>query len=165
MSEPNEFERQTSARRISVTLVGYVLVLMLLVEIAVPLTYFGVMPLVILIGPGNLEPPKLIAIGIHIIAATLYFLSFWGVGFCFFGVILRKSLVKWLLITLSIVGVLLLPIAICEEPDGSFLLHLAYHLAGWSVLILISTLSAFHYMESRPRRALKKCRESSFEML
>jgi len=131
-------------------------VLMLLFEITVPLAYFGMMSLVILIGPGNMEPPKLIALGIHIIVATLCFVSFWGVGFCFFGVILRRSLVKWLLVSLSILGVLLLPMAIYEELGSSYLVQLVYYLAGWSVLLFINTLAAFYYMESRGPCAIKR---------
>jgi len=137
-------------------LTGYVLVLMLLVEIAVLLLYFGMMSFLILIGPGSLEPVKLIALGIHIIVATLCFVLFLGVGFCFFGVILRRSLVKWLLITLSTLGVLLLPIAIYEGLDSLFLVQCLYYLAGWSLLLLINTLAAFYYMESRVPRAIQR---------
>jgi len=137
-------------------LTGYVLVLMLLCEIAVLFVYFGIMSFLILIGPGSLEPVKLIALGVHMIVATLCFVSFCEVGFCFFGVILRRSLVKWLIIALSILGVLLLPIAIYEGLDDVFMVQCLYYFAGWNVLLLINTLAAFYYMESRVPRAIER---------
>lgn len=149
MSEPNEHQKRTPGRRISVTLTGYILVLILLVEILVIFFYFGIMSLLILVGPGSLESAKLIALGIHLIVATLCCVSLFGVGLCFFGVILRKSLVKWLLITLSILGVLSLPIAIIHEGQVDLdMLQRLYYLAGWSMLLLITTLVAFKHMDS-----------------
>ncbi len=148
----SQSRRRAFIRR-SVTLAGHALVLMLLFEIAVPMAYCGMMSLVILVGPGGGKPDWWLAISIHIMGATLYFVAFWGVGFCFFGVILRRSFVKYLLITLSMLGVLLLPIAIYEGLDDSYLVPLLYYLAGWSVLLLINTLAAFYYMDSRVARS------------
>ncbi len=155
MSEPNQFEKQTPTRHIAVKLTESLLVLMLLIEIAVPFAHFGLMSLVILVGPGNLEPEKLLAMGLHVLAAVLYFLSFWGVGFCFFGVILDRSPIKWFLITVSVLGVIVLPVAIYEGLDESYLLQLLYCVAGWSVLLCINTLAAFHFMDSRAAPELR----------
>ena len=150
------FHGESPARRSAVTLTGCLLVLTLLFEIALPMTYCVMMSLLIFIGPGGLTPPWWIAIGTHITAGTLLFVSFWGVGFCFFGVILRRSFVRWFLIALSILGISVWPFVVYEEVDSPTLLSISQFLAGWSVLLLITTLAAFFYMDSRMRHVLKK---------
>ena len=77
--------RRVPGKGSAVTLTGCLLVLTLLFEIALPMPYFAMMFLLIFIGPGGLTPPWWIAIGTYITAGTLLFVSFWGVGFCFFG--------------------------------------------------------------------------------
>jgi hypothetical protein len=149
MIEPKEYQRHRPRKRIGAILIGNMLVLTLLFEITALLVYFGLMSLLILIGPGNVEPVKLLALGIHMIAAISYFVSFWVVGFCFFGVISRRSLVKRLLLILSIVGMLCLPFAFYETRDTGSLGHVLYFIGGLSVLLLINTLAAFHFMDSK----------------
>jgi hypothetical protein len=121
----------------------YVLFLALLLEIAVLFTYFGVMSFLILIGPGALEAPWWIALSIHLAAGGLYLVSFFGVGFCFFGVISRGSPVEWLLITLSTLGVLVLPIATYVCPEGSHAAEHMYLMMCIDVLLLLNTLGFF----------------------
>jgi hypothetical protein len=128
-------------------------VLTLLFEVAGLCTYFGVMSFVILVGPGNLEPPKLFALGIHVIASALYLVSFFGVGFCFFRVKWPRSIAKWLLIALSTLGVLLLPIALYTGLESEYLVGLLYFLAGWSVLMLINTIVVFRFLANRDATA------------
>jgi hypothetical protein len=124
------------------------LVMSLLMEVSVLCLYFGLMSLVILIGPGGLETNQLIALAIHVMPAALSLIAFFGVGYCYFGVITRTSPVKWLLFALATFGVLELPIASYTGADDSLLIQLRY-LAGWSVLLFINTFAAFHCMDSR----------------
>ena len=123
-------------------------VLFLITEVGVLCLYFGLMSLVILVGPGSVETNKLVALAIHVMVATLCLITLFGVGYCYFGVITHKSPVKWLSIALSILGVLVLPIASYASADDSLLIQLRY-LAGWSVLMFINTFAAFYFMDSR----------------
>ena len=148
---------ESPARRTAVTLTGCLLVLTLLFEIALPMPYFAIASLLIWTGPPGGETPNWwIATGTHITAGTLLFASFWGVGFCFFGVISRRSFVKWLLIALSILGMSVWAFDVYKEIDRVAGLRISQFLAGWSVLLLITTLAAFYYMDSRMRHVLKK---------
>ena len=67
-----------------------------------------------------------------------------------------RSFVKWFLIALSILGMSVWPFAVYKEVDSPNLLRESQYLAGWSVLLLITTLAAFYYMDSRMRHVLKK---------
>jgi hypothetical protein len=109
------------------------------------------MSLVILIGPGDGQLIKLQVMGVHILLASLYCVAFFGVGYWYFGV-MRKPPVKWLLIMLSILGVLALPVAVYEGLGDSYLVGLLSYLAGWSVLLLMTTLVAFSYPEAKPSK-------------
>jgi hypothetical protein len=80
--------------------------------------------------------------------AALCLVTLFGVGYCYFGVITRTSLVKRLLMGLSILGVLTLPIASYTRPNDS-VVFISRCLAGWSALIFINTLAAFYCMDSR----------------
>jgi hypothetical protein len=57
-----------------------------------------------------------------------------------------------LLYFLSTLGLPPLPIATFYKVDEKFAAFLEWLLAGWSVLLLITTAVAFSYMESRPSR-------------
>ena len=81
---------------------GVVSVALLLLETAVPAFYSAVMALLIgLLGGAPFLVFSLIAV--------LCFLSIIGVILCAFGIILRTSFFKWLLISLSTMGLLPLP--------------------------------------------------------
>ena len=105
------------------------------------------MSFLILIGPGKSDPVKYIALGIHMIVATAYLVSFFAAGFCYFGLIPHRSPVKWLLIAESILGVLALPVALFMGLDSPFLVNLLCYLAGLSALLLVNTLALFYYMD------------------
>jgi hypothetical protein len=62
----------------------------------------------------------------------------------------------WLLITLSILGILLLPISICCGLESSYLTQLLSCLAAWSVLLLINKLAVFYYMDKTMPRATSR---------
>jgi putative exporter of polyketide antibiotics len=145
-------ESQKSAKRAVrsawVSVMEATLVMSLLVEVSVLCLYFGLMSLVILIGPGGLETNQLIALAVHVIPAALSLIAFFGVRYCYFGVITRTSPVKWLLFAMATFGVLALPLASYTGPDDSLVVRMRY-LAGRSVLLFINTLAAFYYMDSR----------------
>jgi hypothetical protein len=131
-----------------VSVIEATLVMFLLMEVSGLCLYFGLMSLVILVGPGGLQTNQLIALDTHVMAAALNLIAFFGVGYCYFGIITRTSLVKWLLIALSILGALALPLASFVGPDGSLAIQMRF-VGGWSVLLFINTLAAFCYMDSR----------------
>jgi len=122
---------------------------MLLFEIGVLCIYFGGMSVLMLLGPVFKNPIFLIGWVIHVTVATLCFVSFVGVILCFAGIVLRKYFVKWLLITLSVLGIFSLPIAIHNGTDDVPILKWLCYLAGWSVVLLINTLIVFYYMDLR----------------
>ena len=124
------------------------LVMSLLMEVSVLCLYFGLMSLVILIGPGGLETNQVIALAIHVVPAALSLIAFFGVGYCYFGVITRTSPVKWLLFALATFGVLVLPIASYTGADNSLVIKMRY-LAGWGVLLFMNIFAEFYYMDSR----------------
>jgi hypothetical protein len=122
-------------------------VIMLLFEIAVVGAYFGGMSLFMLLGPVFKRTDFLIGWLIHVAAAILCFASMVGVGCCFAGTISRKSFFKRLLFTLSVLGELPLPVAIYFGIGDSWIMFMAYFLAVWGVLLMITTLIAFRHME------------------
>jgi hypothetical protein len=129
--------------------IGLISVIMLLFEIAVVGAYFGGMSLLMLLGPVFKRTDFLIGWLIHVAAAILCFVSMVGVGFCFAGTISRKSFFKRLLFTLSVLGVLPLLLAIYFGIDDSWIMFMAYFLAVWGVLLMITILIAFRHMELR----------------
>ena len=139
---------QRAVRSAWVSVLEATLVMSLLTEVSVLCLYFGLMSLVILVGPGGLGTNHQIALAIHVVPAALSLMAFFGVGYCYFGVITRTSPVKWLLFALATFGVLALPIASYTGPDDSLVIQMRY-LAGWSVLLFINTFAAFYYMDSR----------------
>jgi hypothetical protein len=147
MNEPPESGKR-AVRSAWVSVIEAALVMFLLVEVSVLCLYFGLMSLVILVGPGGLETNQLIALAIHVMVAALSLIAFFGVGYCYFGVITSTSPVKWLLFALATFGVLVLPIASFTGADDSLVIKMRY-LAGWSVLLFINTFAAFYYMDSR----------------
>jgi hypothetical protein len=129
-------------------IVGRASVILLLFELGVVGTYFGGMSLLMLLGPVFKRTDFLIAWLIHVAAAIMCYVSFSGVVFCDAGIISRPSFFKRLLFTLSVLGVLPLPLVIYNGIDDAWIMFMAYFLAGWGVLVFISTLIAFRSMES-----------------
>ena len=80
------------------------------------------MSVLMVLSPGSLETWRLVATGIHMLAAVLYFAAICGVALCFLGILSRKLLVKWLLITLSILGMSTLPVCLYEGVDDPSIL-------------------------------------------
>ena len=147
MNESRNYGKHT-VRSAWVSGIEATLVTFLLAEVSVLCLYFGLMFLVILVGPGGMATNQLIVLAIHAMVAALCLITFFGVGYCYFGVITRTSPVKWLSISLSILGVLALPIASYTGPEDSLVIQMRY-LAWWSVLLFVNTLAAFSFMDSR----------------
>ncbi len=149
MSHRDDFGFHSPAGRKSFAPMGTWWALTLLCEISVPLTYFGLVSFVVLIGPQG--PTDWTFFSAYAIPAALYCLSLWGVGLYVCRVILCRSLVKWFLVAVSILGVLLLPIALWTGLDWKLVIppSMPYYLAGWSVLLLATTRAAFHCGEAR----------------
>jgi hypothetical protein len=126
-----------------------VLTLLLLVEIAVPLAYCALMSLIILVGPGGLTPPWFAAIGIHVIVAVWSLISFFGVGFRFFGLLRRNLLVKSLLITLSMLCMVISLAIYVGTQNTQIVAHLPVYVAGWCVILWITARAAFHCVDRR----------------
>jgi hypothetical protein len=85
---------------------------MLLVDIGILVLYFSMMYLLMLVSQVFLEPIYLMATIIHIIVDILCMISFIGVILAFVGQLPRhlRSILKWLLITLAVLGMLSYPI-------------------------------------------------------
>ena len=120
---------------------------MVLLELGVVCLCFGFMSLMILMGPGNLEPAKLFALSIPLMVIATCFLAMTGVMFCSFGLVQRRSLVKWPLIWLSAVGVSSFPVAIYEGLDELSMLRFLKYLSAWCILLLFTSLGAFYFKE------------------
>jgi hypothetical protein len=141
-------QEHTELSRIAATAMGYGLVLILAAEIAASLVYAGMMTFLILVGPTQLQPAWWFALLVHLTITTLSFLSFFGTGFCFFRVIWRRSPVKWLLVGLSVIIMSPVPVLAYEGGIVSLPVQALYY-AGWSLVLFITTLAAFSYMELR----------------
>jgi len=125
---------------------------MLLIEVGVLWRYSGAMCLLGLLSPVFKEPTLLITWVGLLIAAALSLLSFTGVVLCVFGIVSRKSFFKWLLISLSVLGVIPLPVAISYRVDVSGGLVILYAFACWGALLFTTTLIAFPYIKATPLR-------------
>jgi hypothetical protein len=147
-------EEHTQLRRIAATAIRRGLMLILAVEIAASLVYAGVMSIVILIGPTQLQPAWWFAFLVHLTITALSFLSFFGTGFCFFRVITRTSPVKWLLLALSVVIMSPVPVMAYEQTFESIPVQVLYY-AGWSLVLLMTTLAAFRYTALREKNETK----------
>jgi hypothetical protein len=150
MGKPSGFNRDETSRSASIPLAGRASVIMLLFEVSVPLLYFGLIALVGGFGP-VLKVPILLVVWVGcVIVATLYFVAFTGTLLCVLGLASRRSFFKWLLISLSLLGVLPLPIGIFYRVEAMGKLAMLCALGGWSMLIFVTTLIAFSYIEAMP---------------
>jgi hypothetical protein len=151
LDQRHQKERAKKERRTNMVgqVIGIISCVMLLLELGVVGTYFGGMSVLMLLGPVFKRTDLLIAWLVHVAAAILCYVSFAGVVFCYTGTISPTSFVKWLLFTISVLGVLPLPLVIYNGVDDAWITFMAYFLAGWGVILLITTLIAFRHMESR----------------
>ena len=91
---------------------------------------------------------KQVAMLAHMMVAVVSFVLMVGVVLCFSGSGLRKPLIKYPIILLSVLGMSVLPITIHAGLD-TFMLQLIRCLAGLSVALLVNTICTFAYMEKR----------------
>jgi hypothetical protein len=130
MREPTEPQISKLVRRIAMHLIGIISTLMLLIDLGVLCIYFGWMSMMMLLSLQFAEPVKFIGMIIHMLVAISCFVALVGVVLCFAGIVSRKWFFKYLLLTLSIVGVSSLPLAIYEGLDDAELVKLLAYLAG-----------------------------------
>jgi hypothetical protein len=144
MIEPNDVQKNSAVRRMSELLIANALVMTLMCELYTLCGYFSLMSVLMVFSPGSLETWRLVATGIHMLAAVLYFAAICGAALYFLRIVSCKSLVKWLLIILSIICISSLPIALYQGLDDSDMVRWLYYLEGLSVLLIVNTLAAFH---------------------
>lgn len=150
MGKPGRFFMRKWSLGTGIPILGLVSIIMLLFEVGVLLLYFGGISLLGVGGP-VLKVPGLLIVWVGcVIVAMLCFLAFTGTLFCVLGLASRKSFFKWLLISLSLLGVIPLPVAIYHRVDDLWGLEMLYALTGWSVLLFVTTLIAFSYIEAMP---------------
>ena len=85
MSESRLSGEHATVRSAWVNVIEAALVLLLVLEVSVLCLYFGLMSLVILIGPGGLEPAHEMALAFHVLVAALCLVTLFGVGYCYYG--------------------------------------------------------------------------------
>jgi hypothetical protein len=139
---PNSAEPRApgGSQRAQISLPGVISVVLLLVETSVPAFYFTSMALL----AGFLAGPLFLA---FLLVAVLCFLSVAGVILCVFGVVLRTSFFKWLLVSLSVLGLLPLPVTILYGVADAETLVILSALAGWGAVLFVTTLVAFSYID------------------
>jgi cation transport ATPase len=144
-----DVQKRSAVRRISSVIIGGVLALTLMCELYVLCGYFSFVSLFMLPHMGAHETWKVVAFDCHILAAVLYFAAIFGVTLCFLGIISHRAPVMWFLVTLSILGMITLPIALYNGLDAPNLVQSLYYLEGLSMLLFINTPAAFRYMKLR----------------
>jgi hypothetical protein len=129
---------------------GLVSVVMLLLEVGLALFYFGLISLGGFFGSAFMEPNLLIVWVGCVTMTMLCFLAFVGTVLCALGVASRKFFFKWLLISLSFLGMIPLAVSAYNRFDDLELLVVAFVLTGWSVLLFVTTRIAFSYLIAMP---------------
>ena len=81
------------------------------------------------------------------LAALLYLVSIVGLLLCYFGLVVKKTPIKCLLIMLSVLGIAVLPITLYFGVSDWPLRELINYFAGLSVLIFATTIAAFYFMD------------------
>ena len=133
---------------------GWVSVIVVLILVGVPGFYFGIMVLPLGIVGG------IVTIGFALLA-MMCFLAIIGTILCASRIIMRASIFKWLLISLSVLGMIPLPVtAYSGETDAKSLALFAV-LAGWSFLLMVATLIAFSYISAMARKEPKSAQRAS----
>jgi hypothetical protein len=126
-------------------LLGIASIVLLLIETAVPAYCFALTVVLRSLFLGPFLP-------VLLLLSLLCFFSIVGVVLCAVGIILRSSLFKWLLISLSVLGVIPLPVSLLYGVADSETLVLLSVVAGWSALTLLTTLVAFSYIDRMQRK-------------
>jgi hypothetical protein len=124
------------------------LLITLLLEISLPMAICGAMSLIIFVGPCALAPAWWDAIGSQFLVVAASLVPFFGVGFCFFGVVRRTSVVKVLLFGLS----MLVPVATYPLLAENGVQRPLLFLMGWSVPLLASAWAFFNHVTPRDQR-------------
>ena len=138
--------------RILAPIIGWCAAIALLCEIAIFCLYFGIASLFMLLSPGLLEPANMAIAAIHVLATVAWCVGFVVVVQCVEGSFRHKSLVKWFVLVLSVLGLLPLPVALSSGLRDRATIQLLACFAGMGLMSLITTLTAFSYIESRPSR-------------
>jgi hypothetical protein len=145
MREPIQPWTGDRSLRLQLPLMGWVSVVVVLILVGVPGFYFALMVLLVGFLGG------LITVAFALLA-ILCFLSVVGTILCASGIIMRTSAFKCLSISLSVLGIIPLPlIAFSGQVDAETLMILAA-LAGWGALLLLATLTAFSYISTMSRK-------------
>jgi hypothetical protein len=152
MSEGNNRQKRELPRREPLKFLGPLSFLIVVVDLFVLSLYFAGMSVLMLVSLPAAEPTFFVAFLCHFAAALLTFFSTIGTILCCAGIIVRKSIFKWLLVTLSVLGMAAASFFLYVGPDDLRMVYLLRLLAGLSGLLLISSLIAFRYMESRPAK-------------
>jgi hypothetical protein len=151
MGRLNGGQKQISAFQQFVTLIGWLSLVTLLLELGILCLYFSGMSLLMLASLQWNTTEKRLAMLAHMMVAVVSLVLMVGVVLCFGGSGLQKSLIMYPIILLSVLGMSVLPIAIHAGLDDSFMLQLIRCLEGLSVALLINTLCTFAYLERRIR--------------
>lgn len=149
MGRLNGSQKQISAFRLFVTLIGWLSFVTLLLELGVLCLYFSLMSFIMFVSFQWNTTEKQVAMLAHMIVAVVSFVLMVGVVLCFSGSGLRKSLVMYPIILLSVLGMSVLPIAIHAGLDDSSMLQLIRCLAVLSLAQLINSIYTFTYIELR----------------
>ena len=158
MGRLNGDQKQSSGSRPFITLIGWLSLATLLLELGVLCLYFSGMSFLMLVSLQWNTTEKQVAMLAHMMVAVVSFVLMVGVVLCFSGSGLRKPLIKYAIILLSVLGMSVLPITIHAGLDDSFMLQLIRCLAGLSVALLINTICTFAYMERRISKRDKRLR-------
>jgi hypothetical protein len=151
MGRLNGDQKQIAASRPFITLIGWFSLITLLLELGVLGLYFSGMSFLMLVSLQWNTTEKQVAMLAHMMVAVVSVVLMVGVVLCFSGSGLRKPLIMYPIILLSVLGMSVLPIAIHAGLDDSFMLQLIRCLEGLSVALLINTLCTFAYLERRIR--------------
>jgi Na+-driven multidrug efflux pump len=85
LAELKDVHKHSAVRRISVLIIGGVLAITLICELYILCGYFSIMSIFMLTNIGAHETRRLVATGIHMLAAVLYFAAIFGVTLFFLG--------------------------------------------------------------------------------
>jgi hypothetical protein len=130
---------------------GKVLALLLICELFPLCAYFIMMSFFMLTNMGFHETWRYIGLGSHMLAAVLYFFAILGLSMCLDGRRWLFTPVKWLLITLAVLGMSVSSIGLYEAPveTGTSMIGLLWFFGGLSLLLLVNTVLAFQFMDTR----------------
>lgn len=144
MSQPTKMWGQAALRKRLVTVCAHALKLTLFLETNFLAAWHGFMCFLILVGPGGLTRDWFIALGLSAFGAIIAVASCFAVGFSIFGILECRTLIKWSLITLSVLTGTIYSITIYAGRNNFPPAYLVYYPLACSVLLLINTIAVFH---------------------